>query len=101
MAERKLIASLHCREYTTDAKLYIEDTLPGQRHLVAEYETGGYGGAPEFAAAIPNDWSDEDVIDLILWPMKSPSAPYPAWEVPARAYGSETLFRWWAGERPS
>ena len=37
---------------------------------------------------------------LILWPMKSPDAPHLAWEVPARAYGSPTLFRWWAGEQP-
>jgi hypothetical protein len=41
----------------------------------------------------------ENVIDLLLRPMKSQDA-YPAWEVPARTYGSEILFRWWAGERP-
>src|SRR5258705_128389 len=33
-----------------------------------------------------------DVLDLILWPMKDhPKALYPAWEVPARAYGSPML----------
>jgi hypothetical protein len=51
-------------------------------------------------AGIPDDWSEENVIDLLLRPMKSQDAPYPAWEVSARAYGSEMLFRWWAGERP-
>jgi hypothetical protein len=27
-------------------------------------------------------------MDLLLSPMKYPSAPYPSWEVPARAFGS-------------
>ncbi len=38
-------------------------------------------------------------MDLVLWPMKDPKAPYPAWEVAARAYGSPELFPWWAGEK--
>jgi hypothetical protein len=29
--------------------------------------------------------------------MKDPSAPYPAWEVPARANGSPMLYEWWKG----
>jgi hypothetical protein len=37
------------------------------------------------------------VLDLILWPMKDPSPPYPAWEVPARTYGSPMLYEWWKG----
>jgi hypothetical protein len=44
MAERKLrlIASLYCSQYKTDAKLYIEAPHPsGQRHLVAQYEKVG------------------------------------------------------------
>jgi hypothetical protein len=36
-------------------------------------------GDPEFLAGIPNEWIDQAVLDLILWPMKDPSAPYPAW----------------------
>jgi hypothetical protein len=60
------------------------------------YVKGGYQGQPEFAAAIPDDWSEPEVMDLVLWPMKSQDAPYPAWEVPARAHGSDELFRWWA-----
>jgi hypothetical protein len=97
----RLIASVHCTQYKTDAKCFIDDAHPsGQRHLVVHYEKGGYEGRPEFAAGIPNDWSDQDVIDLLLWPMKDPRALYPAWEVPARVYGSSTLFRWWAGEEP-
>jgi hypothetical protein len=98
---RRLIASLFCKQYKTEAKVYIEgpsaEGWPA-RGLLVQYENGGYGGRPEFGAVIPNDWSEEDVMDLLLWPMKSPKAPYPAWEVPARVHGSPILFRWWAGE---
>lgn len=94
----KLIASLFCTQYKTEAKAYVDEAHPsGQRHLVVQYANG----RPEFLAAIPDDWDEKDVVDLLLWPMESPEAPYPAWEVPARVYGSATLFRWWAGERPS
>jgi hypothetical protein len=34
-------------------------------------------------------------------PMKDPSSNFPSWEIPARAHGSATLFRWWAGEKPA
>jgi hypothetical protein len=104
MAERKLrlIGSLYVPQYKTDAKIYVEDAHPsGQRHLVAQYHKGGYGGDPEFAAAIPDSWTDADINELILWPMKDLKAPYPAWEVPARAYGCDELFRWWPGEKPA
>ena len=67
------------------------------RHLVVVYEEGGYLGDPEFLAGIPNEWIDQAVLDLILWPMKDSSAPYPAWQVPARANGSPMLYEWWKG----
>jgi hypothetical protein len=93
----RLIASPYAPQYKTDAKIYVDEAHPsGQRHLIAQYETG----RPEFAAAIPNDWSDRDIMDL-LFPMRSPEAPFPPWEVPARAFGSVELFRWWAGEKAS
>src|SRR3974377_867356 len=99
MAERslKLIAALYVRQYKTDAKFFIEDPHPsGKRHLVAQYEKAGLG---EFSAGIPDDWSEVDVIALLLWPMKNPRAPYPAWEVPARAFGRPELFRWWETQK--
>lgn len=40
---------------------------------------GGYKGDPEFLAGIPDEWTEQAVLDLILWPMKDPSAPYTAW----------------------
>jgi hypothetical protein len=97
----RLIASLWCQQYGTDAKAYIEDLHPsGQRHLVIIYEQGGYKDEPEFAAAIPDDWTEADIMELLLWPM-APTAPYPRWELSARVYGTETLFRWWADEKPT
>jgi hypothetical protein len=90
----RLIASLHCSEYQTGAKCFIDDALPsGPRRL---YDNGGYAGRRELAACIADDWSEQDVMHLLLSPMKDPSAPYPSWEVPARALGSHKLFRWWS-----
>jgi hypothetical protein len=93
----RLIASLYCRPYATDAKAFIDEAHPsGQRHLIVRYR----GNRPEFAAGIPDEWAENDVLDLIFWPIKNQGAPYPAWEVPARAFGSATLFAWWKGEKP-
>jgi len=97
----KPIGSAHCPQYNTEAKFYIDAAhKSGKRHLVVYYEKGGHNGAPEFVAGIPDDWSEENVIDLILRPLEDANAQFPAWEVPARAYNCETLFRWWAGEKP-
>jgi hypothetical protein len=87
----RLIASLFVRQYQTRAQVFIDEAHPsGQRHLIVRYED-----RPEFAAAIPDDWSEKEVMDLLLWPMKDERAPYPPWEIPARVYGRPALFRWW------
>ncbi len=100
----KPIGSMFCKQYQTEVQFYIDEAhASGKRHLVARYEKPPENlfGRDTFMAGIPDNWREEDVIDLILWPMKDDSnAPYPAWEVPARAYNSPTLFRWWAGEKP-
>ena len=97
----KPIGSAHCPQYNTEAKFYIDAAhKSGKRHLVVHYEKGGHNGAPEFVAGIPDDWSEENVIDLILRPLEDANAQFPAWEVPARAYNCGTLFRWWASEKP-
>jgi hypothetical protein len=83
----KPIGSAHCPQYNTEAKFYIDAAhKSGKRHLVVHYEKGGHNGAPEFVAGIPDDWSEENVIDLILRPLEDANAQFPAWEVPARAY---------------
>ena len=61
-----------------------------------------HGGAKEnsdseFLAGIPDKWTEEAVQDFVFWPMKK-NSPYPAWEVPARAYGSPTIYAWWRGD---
>ena len=89
----KPIGSAHCPQYNTEAKFYIDAAhKSGKRHLVVHYEKGGHNGAPEFVAGIPDDWSEENVIDLILRPLEDANAQFPAWEVPARAYNCGTLF---------
>ena len=61
----KPIGSAHCPQYNTEAKFYIDAAhKSGHRHLIVHYERGGYQGAAEFVAGIPNYWSEENVIDL-------------------------------------
>ena len=91
VSKMRFLCSAFCTQYQSDAKFYIDETRPsGVRHLVVVYANGS-----EFTAGIPKDWTDKDVENLILWPMKDPKAPYPAWEVPARGYASPMLFAWW------
>jgi len=102
MRTRTLICTTWCAQYTTEAMFYLTDELPGQRGLVVEYAKGGFRGeSREFGTAIPNDWTDDDVLEIIHLRMKSPTAPYAPWEVPARAFGSPELFRFWNGEEPT
>jgi hypothetical protein len=89
----RLVGELFCRQYNTVAKCYIEPPgSPGPRqgsavrHLIVQYTDG----RPEFAAGIVDEWSDEDVMRLLLSP--NPSSSYPVWEIPARAYGRPMLF---------
>jgi hypothetical protein len=101
---RKLrpLAEAYCPQYKTKAQFFIQDEHPsGFRHLVVQYEKGGYGGDKEFTVAIPAHWAQSDVLDLLLWPMKDSKSPYPAWEFATRAHGANTLYRWWRGEKPS
>jgi hypothetical protein len=101
VSKLRYFCSSFCKQYQSDAKFYIDDAhQSGVRHLVVTYEKGGCRGDEEFAAGIPKAWTDQDVQDLILWPMKDSEAPYPAWEVPARAFGSPMLFAWWEGGKP-
>ncbi len=53
------IASVFCKQYQTEAKVYVDDAHPsGHRQLVVRYVEGGYKDIPEFAAAIPDDWTE-------------------------------------------
>jgi hypothetical protein len=73
----RLIASLRCSEYRTGATCFINSALPsGRRRLVVHCDNGGYAERREFTASIPDDSSEQDVMNLLLSPMKDPSAPY-------------------------
>jgi hypothetical protein len=84
------------------ATIRIDDKHPsGQPHLVVQYEKGGYEGQKEVAAAIPDDWTDQDLLELIF--LKLPDRTernWPAWEIPAADYTSFSLFKFWKGEQP-
>ena len=100
VSELRLLCCAFCKPYQSEAKFYVEETSPsGWRQLVVIYEKGGYGGGKEFAAGIPKAWTDQDVENLIFWPMKDPRAPYPAWEVPTRVHGKPVLFEFWKDEK--
>lgn len=101
VSKLKFICSVFCIQYRSDAKFYMDEAnASGLRRLIVVYEEGGYKGDPEFLVGIPDEWTEQAVLDLILWPMKDPSAPYPAWEVPVRTYGSLMLYEWWKGGPP-
>jgi hypothetical protein len=71
VSKMKFLCSVFCKQYQSDAKFYVDEArLSGVRNLVVVYEKGGYGGDKEFTAGIPNAWTDQDVEDLILLPMK-------------------------------
>jgi hypothetical protein len=92
---------LHVPQYKTDATITVEEGhSSGEPHLIVKYKDGGYEGKKEFAAAIPDDWTVQDLAELIFLPVK-PRAErnWPAWEVSARDYGSPSLFRFWKGEK--
>jgi hypothetical protein len=62
---------LYVPQYRTNAIITIdEDYSSGQPHLVGRYEKGGYKGQKDVAAAIPPDWTDQDLAELIFLPLK-------------------------------
>ena len=69
---------------------------------MTDYEKGGYKGQKQVAAAIPDDWTDQDLLDLIFQPpRKGTGRDWPPWEIPAADHAAFTLFRFWKGEEPS
>ena len=93
---------LYVPQYRTNAIITIDENYSsGQPHLVVRYEKGGYKGQKDVAAAIPPDWTDQDLAELIFLPLK-PRADrnWPAWEIPAADHASSQLFRFWKGEKP-
>jgi hypothetical protein len=92
----RFLCSAFCKPYSCEAKFYVGSDPDEDRELVVVYGNG----RPDFGTEIPKTWTDQDLLDLILWPMKENDAPYPPWEVPARVFGSVALFAWWKDEKP-
>jgi hypothetical protein len=95
--ERNLepIGSAFCQHYQTEARFFIERSIPsgqrlgaGARHLVVQYGESYTGrddlavtatGQREFAITIPDDWSNEKLLKCSQAPTKNPNVPYTTW----------------------
>ena len=93
---------LYVPQYDTDATITIDENhASGQPHLVVKYNKGGYEEQKDVAVAIPADWTDQDLAELIFLPViQRPHRNWPAWEIPAADHSSACLFRFWKGEKP-
>src|SRR5262249_40923117 len=69
----------------------------GTDHLEVDYRSPDHG---HFTIAIPDDWTDRDLLELIFLPPREPGKRnWPAWEIPAYDFVSSRLFRFWKGEK--
>jgi hypothetical protein len=90
---------VHCPEYKTTAMIRINDAhLSGTDHLEVDYRSPDHS---HFSIAIPDDWTDADLLELIFLPTRDPGGRpnWPAWEIPAYDFVSSTLFKFWKGEK--
>src|SRR5262249_31952543 len=57
---------VHCPEYETTATIRINDAhSSGTDHLEVDYRSPNHG---HFTIAIPDDWTDQDLLELIFLP---------------------------------
>jgi hypothetical protein len=91
---------LYVPQYETDATITVDENhSSGVPHLVVQ--EGWPHGHKQVASAIPPDWTDQDLAELIFLPLQPRNdRNWPAWEIPAADYGSFSLFRFWKGEKP-
>jgi len=69
----------------------------GTDHLEVDYRSPDHS---HFTITIPNDWTDQDLLDLIFLPPRDPGPRnWPAWEIPAYDFVTFRLFRFWKGEK--
>jgi hypothetical protein len=85
------IGSAFCEQYQTEAKFFIERSIPlgkrlgtGARHLVVQYGESYTGrddlavtatGQREFAIIIPDDWSNEKLLKFSKGSEQEPECP--------------------------
>jgi len=89
---------LYCPEYKTTAAIRINDAhSSGTDHLEVDYRSPDHS---HFKIAIPDDWTDQDLLELIFLPPRDEGPRnWPAWEIPAYQFVSSRLFRFWKGEK--
>ena len=73
---------VYCPEYETTATIRINDAhSSGTDHLEVDYRSPEHS---HFTTAIPDDWTDQDLLELIFLPPRDPGKQnWPAWEIPA------------------
>ena len=88
---------VYCPEYETTATIRINDAhSSGTDHLEVDYRSPDHS---HFTIAIPDDWTDQDLLELIFLPPRDAGKRnWPAWEIPAYDFVSSRLFRFWKGE---
>ena len=63
---------VYCPEYETTATIRINDAhSSGTDHLEVDYRSPDHS---HFTIAIPDDWTDQDLLDLIFYPSRSCTA---------------------------
>jgi hypothetical protein len=83
---------VYCPEYETTAT-----NSSGTDHLEVDYRSPEHS---HFTIAIPDDWTDQDLLELIFLPPRDAGKQnWPAWEIPAYDFVSSRLFRFWKGEK--
>jgi hypothetical protein len=93
---------LYVPQYDTDATITVDENhSSGEPHLVTTYKKIPAHGRKEVAAAIPPDWTDQELADLIFLHLQPRTTRnWPAWEIPAADNASFSLYRFWKGENP-
>jgi hypothetical protein len=89
---------VYCPEYQTTATIRINDAhSSGTDPLEVDYKSPDHS---HFTIEIPDDWTDQDLLELIFLPPRDPGRQnWPAWEIPAYDLVSSKLFRFWKGEK--
>jgi hypothetical protein len=98
VARRLKRIELYCPEYNTTAAIRINDAhSSGTDRLEVDYRSPDHS---HFTIAIPDDWTDQDLLELIFLPPRDEGPRnWPAWEIPAYQFVSSRLFRFWKGEK--
>ena len=90
---------LYVPEYGTGATITVDENHSSETpHLVTKYKPAPPShGNQEVAAAIPDDWTDKDILSYSLPHRRGTGRDWPSWEIPASGFGAISLIRFWKG----